>query len=448
MRNQKGSYTVFLVMFFSGLMILVWAVIVASAQAAVSSTVNHFGRLWGTSILAEYDLNLKDRYGLYGFYGERAMVELKLDQYAEYSFQGKSYIDYEGAFCSLDGYSLADFENVKIQMGEAVLYGNRPSPLYRTGSVSENSEAVSGPKGTRELSRTRQEASEADSFGCRTITSRWILENLPSAGKRDESDITSAAEAVKSGKGLEALAGSAAVNQYIFKYFRHLGSEESLGDTYFQNEIEYILCGKADDERARKKAKQKLVLLRNILNLTYLYSCPEKREAAMTLASVMTPGPEAVLTQGVLLELWAYAEAENDVAMLYDNQKVPLLKGDQNWALTLENAVGTGNADSETDSESKLPAVNRGESDSRRYIKPQVTEGADYGGYLRILLNAIPEKTRVLRAMDLIQINMKYLYCDYFRLEDYYTGLAFSMTVNGVKHEFEETYERKETAAS
>ena len=44
--------------------------------------------------------------------------------------------------------------------------------------------------------------------------------------------------------------------------------------------------------------------------------------------------------------------------------------------------------------------------------------------------------------MDLIQINMKYLYCDYFLLKDYYTGLKFTMNVNGVEHEFEETYER------
>ena len=85
--------------------------------------------------------------------------------------------------------------------------------------------------------------------------------------------------------------------------------------------------------------------------------------------------------------------------------------------------------------------------DNRRgnpnYISPPVLEGIDYEGYLQILINMVPERTRLLRIMDLIQINMKYLYCDYFLLSDYYTGLHFSMEVNGRVHHFEENYECK-----
>ena len=408
MKNRKGSFTVFVLMIFSSLMVLVWAVITASARDAVSSSADHFGRLWGTSILAEYDVNLKDRYGLYAYFGEQAMVEEKLNQYALYSFRDKSYIRYEGSSCSLEGYSLAEPDNLKRQMKEAVLAGNRPNVLKP--SVQE----LEIP------------------YGQRAITSRWILDNLPSKGSREETDISSAAEKIKTGSGLQNLMGSATVNQYIFTYFRHYCGGETLSDTFFKNEIEYILCGKADDEIARKKIRQKLILLRNMLNLTYLYSCPEKREAAMALAAVMTPGPEAVLTQGVLLELWAFAEAENDVAILYDKKPVALLKADRNWALSLENAVGQAGSEENTDSETK------------KYIRPESMEGADYEDYLRILMNTVPERIRLLRAMDLIQINMKYLYCDYFRIQDYYVGLRYNFIVNNKEHLFEETYERKE----
>ena len=408
MKNRKGSFTVFVLMIFSSLIILVWAVITASAREAVSASADHFGRLWGTSILAEYDVNLKDRYGLYAYFGEQTMVEEKLNQYALYSFHDKSYISYEGSSCSLDGYSLAEPDNLKRQMKQAVLAGNSPNVLK---PAVEDTEIP---------------------YGQRAVTSRWILDNLPSKGSREETDISSAAETIKNGSGLQKLTESAAVNQYIFTYFRHYCGEENLSDTFFKNEIEYILCGKADDEIARKKIRQKLILLRNMLNLTYLYSCPEKREAAMALAAVMTPGPEAVLTQGVLLELWAFAEAENDIAILYDNKSVALLKGDSNWAVSLENAVGQadfeGNAESET----------------RRYIRPESMEGADYEDYLRILMNTVPERIRILRAMDLIQINMKYLYCDYFRIQDYYVGLRYNFIVNNKEHLFEETYEREE----
>ena len=42
--------------------------------------------------------------------------------------------------------------------------------------------------------------------------------------------------------------------------------------------------------------------------------------------------------------------------------------------------------------------------------------------------------------MDLIQINMKYAYCDYFLMDDYYTGLKYEMTVNGREHGFEKRF--------
>ncbi len=407
MKNRKGSFTVFVLMIFSSLMILVWAVITVSAREAVSASADHFGRLWGTSILAEYDVNLQDRYGLYAYFGEQAMVEEKLNQYAEYSFRDKSYIRYEGSSCSLEGYSLAEPDNLKRQMKQAVLAGNRPDVLQPAVQDTEIP------------------------FGKRSITSRWILDNLPSKGSREEIDISSAAETIKTGSGLQKVTESAAVNQYIFTYFRHYCGGESLTDTFFRNEIEYILCGKADDEIARKKIRQKLILLRNMLNLTYLYSCPEKREAAMTLAAVMSPGPEAVLTQGVLLELWAFAEAENDMAILYDQKPVALLKDDSNWALSLENAVGQARSEENTDGE------------TRRYIQPESMKGAEYEDYLRILMNTVPERIRILRAMDLIQINMKYLYCDYFRIQDYYIGLRYNFIVNNKEHLFEETYERE-----
>ena len=46
----------------------------------------------------------------------------------------------------------------------------------------------------------------------------------------------------------------------------------------------------------------------------------------------------------------------------------------------------------------------------------------------------------MLRMMDLIQINLKYLYLDNFLLKDYYTGLKYEMNVNNKKYEFEEAY--------
>lgn len=82
-----------------------------------------------------------------------------------------------------------------------------------------------------------------------------------------------------------------------------------------------------------------LKLLRNGLNLAYLYSCPEKREAALAAAQVLTPGPAAALTQALILESWALLEAENDLRILEAGEGVAIIKRDENWAVSLENVL-------------------------------------------------------------------------------------------------------------
>ena len=403
--NKRGSFTVFLVMAFSAALIMVYGAFAAAGFLAVGSVTDAFGRLWGNSILGEYDLNLKDRYGIFAFYGDENMVEEKLDFYAEETFSEKKYISYGGAICSLEEYPLLDLDNFSNQIELAVLFDSIPLG--------------------------NQEAEESGTYGNRYIRNAWILKSLPSASAAESFSVENIVEQIKTGKGIENLIGNSKTNTYIFTYFKDCQNERELGKTYFKNEIEYIISGKADDERAWKNVKNKLLLMRNLLNLYYLYTCPEKKEAAMALAAVLTPGPEAAITQGLLLEGWALAEANNDLKMLQANETVPLLKKDDNWAITLENFFSDETEKNETEENKK---------EEEKYIKPAQIEGNTYEEYLRILINFLPEKIKLLRIMDLIQINMKYLYCDYFLIKDYYTGLNFSMKVNGVDHEFEEFY--------
>ena len=164
------------------------------------------------------------------------------------------------------------------------------------------------------------------------------------------------------------------------------------------------------------------------MNLIYLYSCDEKRGAAAAAAQAATPGPAAVVTQALIMETWALLEAQNDLKILEDNKPVRFMKYDENWAVSLENVI------------SVLFDDESGDGESPGYIRPESMDGMEYEEYLRILLSAVPEETRILRMMDIIQINMKYLYCGSFLLKDYYTGLEFSFGVNGRTYEFKEDY--------
>ena len=406
MAGKKGSFIIFLTLAFSAVLIMVYAVIRASGQQAIGSTAQNFGRLWGRSILAEYDRTLKDRYGLFGFYGNEFLVEEKLDFYAGYTFDEKKYITYDLSECCLDGKALTENENFNNQIKEVTASGLNPVPLKK--------EPETGGQQTQ-----------------RCINSQRIIQSLPSRGRRGGPGVSGLLALIREGKPLSAVLSETVQNIYAFRFFRHRFSGEELGDTFFNCELEYIISGKTDDRKAAESVEKDLIVLRNGMNLIYLYSCDEKRAAVAAAAEAVTPGPAAVVTQALIMETWAFLEAKNDIKILCNKKPVRFMKYDENWAVSLENVLSSLFSEENTE----------GSGEERTgYIKPKKMEGMGYGDYLRILFGIVPEETRTLRMMDIIQINMKYLYCGGFLLEDYYTGLDFTLRVNGRKYEFHENY--------
>lgn len=382
-------------------MIMIGAVIHRSIEDVVYSSTENLGRLWGNSIIAEYDRELKERYGFTGYYGNIQSVKEKLELYSDYSFKGKGYIKVGDIECELDEFKLAEPGQIQDQIKHILLSGWTPEK----DKISDDEDK---DKEVHEESRNRY------------ISAPWILDALPSNRTK------------RANSGGYISIGGALEIEYIFLAFKDYVDKRELAKTYFDNEVEYIITGKPDDEKAKKGVYFKLLFERNVSNLIYLYSCSEKRQAAFAAAELLTPGPAAVLTQGLILESWALFEARNDIELLYAGEKVPLIKGDANWAIELDNVI---KKEFETDNR-ELDTDKR----TQKYIKPERIEGLTYSEYLRTLLLTVPEEVRILRIMDLIQINMKYTYCDYFLWEDYYTGLKFSIVVNGRKHEFEEMY--------
>ena len=430
LHNKRGSYIILLTISLCAMMILVYAVIYASGQAAIGSTVRSFGALWGRSILGEYDRTLKERYGIFAFYADPLLAEHKLNLYADYTCRSKSYLHQQGAAATLDGFGITETDIFERQIRAAVLSGVKPQPLRAP---------------------PQETASAASTETNRRISSRWILDSLPSAESSRGVDLTALIRQIKTEISLSQMVSRAADTRYIFTYFRHAQTDAetaaSLGETFFQNEVEYLLSGKPDDERAKTYVRRMLKIVRNGLNLAYLYSCPPKREAAMAAAQAITPGPAAALTQALILESWALLEAENDLRILEAGERVPLIKQDDNWAISLENVLALdfsgddaneGNGGGE---EAGAPA----DPLQSGFIRPQTIEGQSYEAYLKIFVAALPQETRVLRMMDLMQINLKYLYNESFLLADYYTGLHYTLRINGKAYEFTETYDKTGT---
>ena len=70
----------------------------------------------------------------------------------------------------------------------------------------------------------------------------------------------------------------------------------------------------------------------------------------------------------------------------------------------------------------------------------QFKYGLNYDEYLMIMIASLNDNIRLLRIMDLIQINMKYRYYADFNMMEYYTGVRFTIEANGKDHEFEDAY--------
>lgn len=400
--NKKGSFSIFAIFLFIASICSLWIIINAAGNLAIKGTMNSFGTLWAKSILGEYDLVLRNRYGLLAFYGNEKSVEDKLTKYIDYSLEDKNYIICENIGCDLDEYGLVKTENLVEQIELIAVEGTKP--------IIESCEY-----------------SDAKAF--RVIYSPWIIESLPSYGKTKEISISNLANEIKEGLNVESIIQNGAMDKYIMVFFKDYMETRDLGQTFFNCEVEYIISGEYNDLTIKEDVEEKIVLLRNILNLFYLYTCQEKREIAMALASSITPGAMAFITQGILLETWAFAEAKNDIKLLYDNNAVPLLKDDDNWALTADNVF---------DIEEGKDTLTKEEQ--REYILPQKVEGLTYSDYLKILLKVVPEETKALRIMDLIQINMKYTYYDSFLIKEYNCGLSYRLKINDIEYRFEDKY--------
>ncbi|MCQ2555517.1 MAG: DUF5702 domain-containing protein [Clostridia bacterium] len=404
MKSKKGSYTVFITLVLCTVLVFLSVVIKVSTDVAVASSVDTIGNLTKQSILSEYDLILKKRYGIFAVRLNDYTLSEKVKYYYDYTFSDKHYVD----ISEVSGHplkTLVDGNCFVSQVKDTLLYFGRPElPEYL--DIEDEEEILKNHR----------------------VNARWILSQLPSHGDCIGIDGN--------------LISNVSINEYLFIYFKDYVNDRELGKTYFRNEIEYILTGTPDDEKARKEVKTKLILERNVNNIAYLYSCEEKRQEALMFAELIAPefGPAV---QALILEAWAFLESVNDVELLYEKKKVPLLKDDSSWAITFENAMenilGSDDSEEKTSMEIVEDFDYEKEYDTGA-IEPDEIKGLTYDDYLKTLLLLMNEEKKVYRTLDLIQLNMKYIYDETFLIKEYATAFSYDITVNGRKYSFEASY--------
>ena len=431
MREKQGSSAVMLAMMFVGFAICIAGAIGVCRRIVVSSECETFGRLWTKAILSEYDVHLLEDYSLMAYFGNDDEVTAKLNAYLKYSAQNKLDALIKGANADLTGYELGDPANFRKAMD-----------LGFTASAA--GEFING--------RGREFRGLADGTGFdeegRVINNRVVLETLPSHGMSETvsgDTLTEKAKSYGDEEGILSVLRSAGADVLMIeKRFNNHVTKVDDKKHLLVNEWEYIIKGSNDDEENYRACRNRLFIARNALNLVSIYSDPEKTELIISVAESITPGPLGLVTQAIIAEAWAALETEEDLEDLYNDKRVPILKTADQWKTGLGAVLDSTEVKGKLDDESK--ELLKEKKDELSVLTGSVDTvsqfkyGLNYDEYLMIMIMSLNENVRLLRIMDLVQINMKYRYYRDFNLMEYYTGTRFTLEVNGRDHEFEDTY--------
>ncbi len=396
--NKRGVTAVFLTIMTGTMISVVIAFVVLSSRLAAVGMAESVFNLAGRSVLSEFDRELKERYGFIAFIGEGAAAGEKILRYADRSFGDDEDIIIGGIEVDMKDHCLYDRKTFEEELEEIVTCG-------AFSALDKEKEKV--PLRTGE----------------RVLRNRQITASLPSAAYSGERNSTAPVISLLKNIGsIEGLFRSGtreyAKMVYIFDRFRSGTSPDGKYETFFVNEVEYIIGGRMSDKDNLKEVKKDFKEIRTALNMMYLPTDAEKMQGLTVLSQLLTPGPEAAATKAGLMLFWSKLEAENDWKLISAGSTVPVFKTKASWATDI-SILETGGDE---------------------MFSPEDESGYRYDDYLKILLCTVPDEVETARIMDLIEINLKGTYNGAFDMKSCHTGLSFKVKVNGKELTFEETY--------
>lgn len=403
--NMRGSVTVFLMM----ILVVCLLIIGVITEAAIGKAGRTYGYsiidLAGRSILSEFDRSLYNEYGIFGTWTDEETVKKKLQLYIEDGREERSTTTnlirfrIEEIDVDLSGFPLTNLEafdqQIMTQMKfQTVMDGISIVKHLEEGNLIEEEKEIAGIQ------------SDHTVRGDRTLKNQRVMEALPSMKLIKEGGSILELPMIPNLKEIPKLAlENVALNLYIIDHFRHHEDTNEWVNTFFANEIEYVLSGNYNDEINHSKVKAVLLSLRTALNLAHIYSDQSKVEALILAAELLTPGPASLATQIALASTWAGAEAIVDINRLENGKEVPLYKKSSDWSLSLEQVL----------------------AENIREDLPNIEEsnGLSYEEYLFLFLCFQNRETKLVRIMDLIQLNLQGTQNENFLMDHCYFGFEY-----------------------
>ena len=429
--NKDGSASVFLLCLLAAVIPIFLMLYEHASYRTLEHAVEWNGENAGRAVLSYYLPQLSEGYDIYGIWNDETILQSRMEHYIEDNSPFWNGEERTGLLkaclerLEIDGsaYSLMDPEQWKKQIRTVMELGAYIELLERTelfetlqkvtslmgegldekedvgksrvqrsgqGTVSEDAETEEDllKEKMEQLLRDQELREEAgqqtvDSVelkGGRILDDFEMIEALPS--RRIDTDYRQRPwDVFRSNLGQlgTVIRDSMYTDLYAVRYF---GNYRDQRDGWFACELEYILHGKLSDETNFKRTKQDLFLMRTALNLAAIYRDETLTQmiGAMALAMAPVPYPAAF---GIIAASLSAAEAGNDVKALLQGKSVPVLKKPGQWTLT-ELEPDESAADAEEEGEPWTMS---------------------YEDHLHVLLLLHSQETKLIRMMDLVQLN-------------------------------------------
>ena len=347
------------------------------------------------SVLSEFDRRLKSDYQIFAYKISKHEVEEKLENYIELNLHTCIKPFRAGEVC-------AKAENIEFSLTEP--------------EIIEKQIVEAGKFCAAGVTYVKDRGKPVEPLA--VIKNSAMIGTLPSQGKNLK--IIN----VEGFDGTKALSDSVTdtffTDKYILETFGTRLSAPKSRYGYFNYEVEYIISGKTSEAENLKHVRKMIIAMREPLNAAHIVSDPEKMAAIDKYIASLPPGASLV-SAAVIVAAWAAGESENDARLLLAGKNVALVKSKRQWALELENAIGMF-------------------AGGKDYVEPIDKKGQSYGDYLNMLLYIEDRETKLVRVMDLIQLNLRASYNGHFLLKELYTGFSVNAEVDGRKYSYVHTY--------
>lgn len=434
--QADGYLTVFLSLSIMVILSLVLALYQGARIGAVKMKAECVADISMNSCLAEYNRALYEQYGLmmvdlgYGTgKGSVKNLEEHLRFYADKNFERTTWGKITGADTMLGmkcdevnvtGFSLASDNNGAVLNRQILAYMEAEPVEGLLSDVLKNLGELTGAG----LDTTDVEAMAAENQArIDEIVPPVIINDK---GEEEEIPIGNPADAVNSQKGLGPLilaipdkskistamadltayashrklghgsglderdpgaAEKLLLEQYYYEKCSRYGAE--LEKSLLKYQLEYMIYGKSSDYENLKSMAYTLLFWREASNMLYLFSndakVAEAELLADTLAIILFMPEIKDLIKYSILFAWTFAESISDLNILFSGGRVPILKSDATWRLSLLDMLLF-----------------------RDFLKGgDLGQGLYYKDYLRIKLFMTDSDVKTKRLMDIIEMDVR-----------------------------------------